>query len=475
MRFKLGNFYATAGFSKKSGQFISSKNIQLLLEYGGFNQITSNIIAGPYGEANMLKLFTTLPEVFAPVDQIADRVASGTFTLRKIKAGKRTDEVVEDNKQWNKLLAQPNWQESLYDMLYSAVVYELVCGNRYWHRFIPESIVPRFENITSIWLIPPQYMTIREKSSRTAFFRTTESKDVIEKYEYTDGYEREEFMPEEIKHEAFLNLGRGDKVRDSKYKGFGPLQAADKPMANLIAVYSARNVIFTKRGALGFFISEKGDADGRQALTKLEKEEMLNDFNSTYGLEEGKSPVGITRMPVSWVKTAMSIQELQPFEECKEDQLAIMHILKVPKEAMASTDGAKYENQQKAIANFYRNTIIPKGESLADILTKLLMLERENLYVHASYDHVEELQEDKKLKAEVDWKNSETNTRRFHYGQITLNDWRVDCGLEPITGDGIYDKTLLQMDEDEQARIERILNIKKTINENQNTENNEKN
>lgn len=467
---KAGNFSLSWG--QKS--VITDRNIVLSGEYSAdLGKFISCFRTGAYAEANMLTLFATIPEVFAPVDRIADGVASGCFKLCKIKRGKRTDEEVEDNKQWNKLVEKPNWQETLYDLIYTAVVYELVCGNRYFYVNVAGSMKPRFENISSLWLLEPQHVTIREKTSRPKLFKTTSSADVIDKYEYQDAYENHEFKPEEITHETYLKLGNCENYRDSRYKGYGPLQAAEKPMSNLIAVYEARNVIYVKRGALGWIISEKGDADGRQALTRQEKEEIQADHNESYGLSRDKTPIPITRIPVAFIRTSMSIQELQPFEECAESAMAIMAILRVPKEVMPSKDGATYENRHQSVADFYRDVIIPKGESLAQTLTKVLKLEDEGLYIKADYNHIEALQENKKEKAEVDWRNNETARVQFQHGQITLNDWREAYGREAVS-DAIYNKTTFQMTPEELEMVKSVINIKSTNNtDNQNTDNNE--
>src|SRR5690606_3837531 len=122
-----------------------------------------------------------------------------------------------------------------------------------------------------------------------------------------DEYEQVRLKPDQITHETYLRTGEEVCYRDCRLKGVGPLQAAEKPISNLVAVYAARNVIYVKRGALGFIVTEQGDADGKQALTKIEKEELLKDFHDTYGLEADKSPVGLTRFPMSFIRTAMSI------------------------------------------------------------------------------------------------------------------------------------------------------------------------
>ena len=54
----------------KSGQFISHKNIKSLMNVMDYGTFQSVFKTGAYAEANMLKLFMTIPEVFAPVDKI---------------------------------------------------------------------------------------------------------------------------------------------------------------------------------------------------------------------------------------------------------------------------------------------------------------------------------------------------------------------------------------------------------------------
>ena len=57
-------------------------------------------------------------------------------------------------------------------------------------------------------------------------------------------------------------------------KAPGRLMSVKRPIANLIAVYEARNVIYLKRGAVGFVVAAKTDETGTVALEKDEKQEL---------------------------------------------------------------------------------------------------------------------------------------------------------------------------------------------------------
>ena len=85
-------------------------------------------------------------------------------------------------------------------------------------------------------------------------------------------------------------------------------------MSNLIAVYEARNVIYVKRGGLGFIVSKKTDATGSIALTDDEKEQLLKQNFEKYGVRKGQVPYGISDADIDFVRTNLSIAELQPFE-----------------------------------------------------------------------------------------------------------------------------------------------------------------
>lgn len=415
-------------------------------------------------EGSMLTMFQTIPEVFAPVDLIADSVASAKWQLRKLKRGAPSDEIVENYVPWNKFVDKPNWLETLYDLIYKAVVYELCCGNRYHLPYIPSTLPRRFENIVSYHLLEPQFVNIYPKSAKPKFYMATSAADVIDRYEYNNHSEVNTFTPEQVTHEAYINFSNGNKWTADTYKGFGPLQSCEYPMAGLMHVYEALDVIYVNRGSMGFVVTEQSDADGRHALTPAEKKELLKEFHETHGLTKDKSVIGISRFPLSWVKITPDIKSMMPMEIMDKYADAILDALRLPRELKARAKGATFENQREALARAYRAVFIPKAESLAQVLTKILGLDKEGYYIHAGFDHVEVLQENQKEKAENDSILNATCKEQFYNGIITLNQWRVKLGEEE-TPNALYDKLIYDMTPEELEKVKAVTNLKSVKNE----------
>ena len=405
-------------------------------------------LTGGYSEENMIKLFTAIPEVFAPVDTIATAVQSADWQLRKLK----DDSIVYDNKDWNALYNRPNWQQDWDKFIYSAVVYKYVTGNRYFYSYVPSALTVKLANVVNLWCLPSQWVEPKIKTERTNYLQATDGNAIVEYYDYTPGRDNMKITPEYISHDAFISV-KCEMGEEFILKGVSPLRACEYPMSNLMQVYEARNVIYVKRGALGFIVSKKSDASGMVSLSKTEKQDVIDEFQSTYGLKRSKSPIAITNHPLDFVKTAMSISELEPFTETDASSDAIYAALRVPRELKPRSEGATYENQKAAARRLYTHVAIPEAMQIAALLSKMLKLADLGYYLYPCFDHVEDLQENKKEKAEVDWRNNETNRVRFLHGIVSLNTWIAECGGEPVAGNKLYDKKIFEMDEAEMANV----------------------
>lgn len=386
---------------------------------------------GGYSEANMITLFESIPEVFAPIDVIASRVVNGIFQLKKIK----TDEVVYDNKKWNKLTTQPNWRMTWQRFIYNAVVYKLTAGNRYFYAYVPSVLKKKLDNISALWLLPPQYTEPHLRGDRPKFFAATSVNDLVDYYNFQWWGDTDQIPAELVYHDPCLQLGYD---QSNPLKGKGPLLADEYPMSNLIGVYQARNVIFFKKGMLGYLVNKKEDESGTVALTKPEKQALRDEVNGTYGVTGGRDLMGITDVPVDFVRVAMSIEELQPFDETFASAAAIYGTLQVPRSFIPTKEGVTFNNGASDERKLYQDVVIKEAKEIAQILTTLLGLEQEGLYADVSFDHIEVLQEDKKLKAEVDKLTAERAVMLYEKGHITKNMLLVTIGLEEIPGGDTY-------------------------------------
>jgi hypothetical protein len=230
-------------------------------------------------------------------------------------------------------------------------------------------------------------------------------------------------------------------------------------MSNIIAVYQARNIIQVKQGALGMLVSKKSDASGLIPLTKKEKEELINDYQSSYGITGDKSPVGVTSMPMDFIRMGMSIKDLEPFTETEQSTAAIYKALGIDTDLMPRVENSTFENMKSAERNLYQNVCIGIGQNIARILTNLLGYNKEGKSIKVSYDHIEVLQENKLERSRVDGFNNTTYLSQFTNGIITLNQWRNKIGEEDEKNP-LYDKLVYNMSPDELDTVKSILSIK---------------
>lgn len=386
----------------------------------------SSLFYGGHAAHNFIELFHCIPEIFSPIHAIASRVANADWQFRDFK----TDEVIYDDRTWNRLYETPNPLQHFRELIYEAVVYELVTGNEFMYFNTPSTLAKSYTNVSAIWNLPADQVEIVPKTP-IKLFTATSIEDIVKEYRVDTN---NAFEPKNVLHLRATNI----KWEDGKLNGKSPLLSADKAIANLIAVYEARNVIYTKRGALGAIVNRKVDASGSVALTKGEKRDLREEANATYGVTGGRDLYAITDVPIDFIRFGMSIQELQPFEESIADAAAIYGVLGVPFELAPKAKGETFSNQLTAERSFYQNVIIPKALNIAQSITNKLGLTMANRYVFPSFANVEVLQENLKEKSEIIRNNTESYLKQYQENLITKNQLLVGLGHEQVDGGDVY-------------------------------------
>jgi len=409
-----------------------------------------------YTDQNLVELFGSIAEVYAPIHAIATRVANAKYELRKVS----DDSPVKDNTYVNRILQQPNPLQNWQEFIYESVVWQYVNGKNFIYANVADTLAFNYKNVSAMWNLWA-YMVEVLHEPRIKFFTATKIDDIIKGYRLADG--TPDIPPQKILFNQFMSLDRND----NKINGKSPLLSAQKALANLMAVYEARGAIYLNRGALGLLVSELKDQGGTIALTPDEKKEVIADYLNDHGIVgDNKTPIGITGIPMKWIQIAMSISELLPFDETYADAAAIYGALNVPQDLMPTPKGATFENQKIAERALYQNVAIPLAKSRAEALTNFLKLREAGYYLHACHDHIEVLQVNRKEKAETSKVENETMLIQFTTGIITLNDWIAATGRQPVKGNALFDKRTAEMTEQELAIILPLLKIRATNNSN---------
>lgn len=409
------------------------------------------LLNNEYTDRTLIELFGTMAEVYSPIDAIASRAITGVFNFKRID----TDEIIYGNPTLDKLLEQPNPFQNFQELLYEAICYELVLGNEFMLSNTATTL-PRvdYKNVITTYNLPGDKITIKTPDS-IKLFTAQKISDVVQGYILEKGGNNEQtFKTENVLHRKEVSL----EWKDKKLKGRSRMLSAKRALANLIAVYEARGIVYIKRGAMGMWVSRKLDDSGTVALTDKEKKDAREELDKNYGITKGKHTVGMTGVPMDFVKSSFSIDELKPFDETKADASAVYAVYGVPDELMPGNDNGTYENKRVASIDVYRTRSIPITESWCQSLTNFWQLKPAGIYLSVDYSHIEILQENKKQKADTNSVNTKTLFQQFQTGAIPMNEYLAQMGYEPPTN-ALYKKLIYDMTPEELAKVKEVLSL----------------
>lgn len=402
--------------------------------------------------ANLLSMYNHIPEVRFPIDYIASRVINGIFTVKRWD----DDSVVwsENSKnlkdktvgeKMEKFLTNPNPLQSFREFTKQYIISKLLFGESFVYAAglpISKNI---FETVSNYWILPAQSIQIDHPKKMKLFWAKPEN-EIILNYYLNHSNTKIPFDKRLILHtKDYHSLDLSEKY----LRGESRLNTYKYPAANLVAVYEARNVIYTKRGAIGAVVSNKRDADGIIAFTEKEKEAAREEFNRSYGVESGKDPIALVDVPVDFVKFGMSIAELQPFEETLASASTIAGAYNVDSMLIPRKDHSTFNNLREAEAKVYTSMVIPEALDYCEKLSTFLGLNDSGYYIDVNFDHVEVLAEARNKKETSKRVITERCKVEFYNGIITLNEWRAALGKEAVEHNPIYDKTILEMSDTE--------------------------
>lgn len=404
-----------------------------------------------------LGYFATLPEVFFPIDFIAKRISEAHFDIKRVKDDSL---ILCDRTGVGRFLKKPNALMSWRELVYNHFKYYLCTGESFWRAAMPDSISAdalKFRWCDNFWVLPSDKVSIQlnYQGGLVPLFGIAEVDEIIKGYKLSVGTRPGLIIPtHQIWHSRDSLVKRNGT--SAYISGESRLKAVRKNISNLFQVYAARNIIYKKRGAIGFLVSEKKDETGNVAMTTKEKQQLRETFNDTYGLGYNQFPYGVTDIPMSFIRTNMSIQELQPFEEILEDSIKIAAIFGIPSVLVPRKDYSTYDNQDSAEKAVYTSVIIPMAKRFCDDFTTFLGLDEAGYYLDCNFDDVACMQSGLKEQAEVMKLINEVCMTQFNCGLITINDWRAKIHETALEGE-IYNKVKFEMTPEELALVDSII------------------
>jgi len=347
-----------------------------------------------FSQEDAYKLASSLAEVFFPIDYIADACAGLDYN---IVLEEDLTEYTNISANTERLFKSPNPYQTFSDLVYTGIFSKLSDGNSYDFIKIPDSYKnANTDNITNIWCLSPDVtrpVLIKEIPNP---FGVKGRNELIERYETLFLNNNWILNPKFVYHNTLT-------TPDYQGKGKSPLIAVEKNINNLIQVYSARYNVYAKNmngGILSYdgvkstdISAQLGDVQSRSAI--------VEDLQNRNGITGDRNFIGITNIPLKFIKTVASIDELKPFEETEADATAIAGIFGIPSSLVPKKSEPKYSNMNEAERKVWQNIIIPYAIERGKELARVYQLP-EGVVFYPDFSQVEILQEDKKTSLEAD-------------------------------------------------------------------------
>ena len=393
----------------------------------------------PYAATNLFTLYNKISELQFPIRFITEKIKNANFVVKSY-----SNDQIKSDKYTDKILEKPNPFYSFNDYIAQSVAMRLIEGNSFCYALADESFAKAYYKYANAFYVLPSYNVNIKTPTNYVYFLTTDIKESILYYEV---YQNGKYIKIPIDNVLHIKDGYSTDI-----KAPSRLTSQTYTISNLMAVYEARNVIYTKRGALGALVSAKTDSVGLKNLSEKDKQILNDTFNRRYGLQYDKSQTIISEIPATWLQMGMSIQDLEPFRETLNDAIQIASAYNIDQILVPREKDANYTNKETAEAAFYPSVLFPLLEQELREQSKFMGLLDAGLYFDYYFDNVPVLEASKNQKSEAQKKVSERCKIEFDNGLITLNDWRTQIGLEEMK-EPIYAKTLLQMSESEINQI----------------------
>lgn len=411
-----------------------------------------------------MDMYRCIPEVFFPIEYIASRISGGNFQLKK----EADDSVVWRNQTVNKLLNKPNCAFSWKEFVHDHFVWKLTTGTSFIRAVT--AIDVDYRSVLAYWVLPSDRVEVKAPRALVPLFDVSELSDLIASVDVMGafGYQmRIDPRQVMIDRDGIATL----LIENGYMKAHSRLDSLRKNISNLLSVYDARNVIFTKRGGIGYIVSKKMDATGTDALTEAEKKQLVEQNAERYGIGKGQLPYGISDVPIDFVRTNLSIAELQPFDETLADAINIAGAYGVPAVLVPRKDQSTFSNQATAEKTVYASVVIPMAKEFCKMFTSFIGLDKSGLYLDVDFSGVDCLQDGMKTEEEVKKLVNDRCRQQFLDGLITLNDWRGQIGEAQIEEkiNPLFSKLKFDMTDEDLETINRIIN-QQTPNNNGNRE-----
>jgi phage portal protein BeeE len=336
---------------------------------------------------NAHNIYMTTPQLYSVINRRGYMLASGVWKHYQAKGDGQVEEIVDS--PLVKLLENPNPLMNGNDHIRQLNENKCVFGNNY------EYILKAFDSDeipSGLTNISPTAVAIKTTGQ---YYKQTSIEDIIEYYEIREANKvLDRLAPSEINHTKTVN-------GVNAIKGESPMTPIHMPISNIRAAYQFRNVIMTKRGAIGILSTDKKDASGAIPLTMQERQRIEEAYKRSYGIGDKQIQAIMTSVNLRWQAMSYPTKDLMLFEEVDADFRTIIDQYGLNDNIFSREKGSTFTNMAEGMEQAYQSTIIPEAEELAMNKSQKYGLIERGQFLELDYSHIPVLQENQTEKADA--------------------------------------------------------------------------
>jgi hypothetical protein len=411
-------------------QFIPLDSHEKILDLFGGLSVDWEGILTPFQQ---LLLFEKCPPLAAIIHKLAKANTNGRIKICKdidddeLAVGKQAESL-------RKLFKKPNPVQTWRQFRMQQIIYKKLFG--YCDVYVEQPAgFSDFSRVSAMWNLPPWMVTLRGNSSLPW---EVADKGVIEAYVVSWNGEVQELAPDTVL--TLVDNYVQDRLYPHLLRPYSRVRSLQRPITNILAAYEARNVLITKKGAIGILSNMAKDSAGHVPLKPGEKEDVQREYQRQYGLRGGLRQVIISSASLQWQAMSFPTKDLMLFEEIEDDMARICDEYSYPFEMIASptSKNKTFNNVDAAKKTFYQDEVIPDCQGDMDMYEAYFNLSSVGMKIVADFAHLPILQDDQLKKSQAALYFNQALQIEYECDLITLNEWRVERGYKPVPGGDVY-------------------------------------
>lgn len=339
------------------------------------------------------EIFLTTAELRMVILRLAQLLSNGRWEHYSSK-----DEKIEKSPVID-LLEKPNLLQSRNEFLSQWMIQRCLYGNVFTYQLTSGSVFDELPK--ALWNLSPSRVSLKRTGK---VWKQFEINQIISGYDFTlDDGKKDSFTPDEI-----IQFSIPDS--DDPLMAQSPLLSIRMALSNIRATYGYRNVILTKKGAIGVWSNEAKDNIGSVSLLPKEQQELEKQLIRSYGIGDHQNAIAVSNKPLKWIPATYPTKDLMFFEEIDANRKAIIDLYGANENMFSrssSGQGSTFNNVENGNKQCYQDTIIPIAQDIANTFTRRLGLMDKGERLELCYDHIAVMKQDETQKADILLKKSQ--------------------------------------------------------------------